>query len=162
MLNVTNSISGGSKPRVSTPLVISKIRQYKEDNASLFAWEIREKLLFEGICPRDSLPSVSSINRILRKTSKRADKDETVHNSTDAKDSGALIELKVVLPSELSSSEVASMEDSKPTMDSRLIKLVKDGGKGKRLYGRTARTGFEDVCRTERKKTFYIRDILES
>ncbi|RWS27817.1 paired box protein Pax-2a-like protein [Leptotrombidium deliense] len=62
------SSSGGSKPRVSTPLVINKIRQYKEDNSALFAWEIREKLLFEGICPRDSLPSVSSINRILRKT----------------------------------------------------------------------------------------------
>lgn len=36
-------------------------------NGSLFAWEIREKLLLDGICPRDSLPSVSSINRILRK-----------------------------------------------------------------------------------------------
>ena len=61
-------ILGGSKPRVSTPLVISKIRQYKETNNALFAWEIREKLLYDGICPRDSLPSVSSINRILRKT----------------------------------------------------------------------------------------------
>ncbi|RWS06785.1 pax-alpha-like protein, partial [Dinothrombium tinctorium] len=59
---------GGSKPRVSTPLVINKIKQYKEDNNALFAWEIREKLLYDGICPRDSLPSVSSINRILRKT----------------------------------------------------------------------------------------------
>lgn len=53
---------------MSTPLVITKIRQYKEDNGALFAWEIREKLLIDGICPRDSLPSVSSINRILRKT----------------------------------------------------------------------------------------------
>ncbi|KAI1297214.1 Paired box protein Pax-9 [Halotydeus destructor] len=60
---------GGSKPRVSTPLVITKIRQYKQQNSALFAWEIREKLLFDGICPRDSLPSVSSINRILRKSS---------------------------------------------------------------------------------------------
>ena len=34
----------------------------------MFAWEIRERLLYEGICPRDCLPSVSSINRILRKT----------------------------------------------------------------------------------------------
>ena len=34
----------------------------------MFAWEIREKLQYEGICLRDSLPSVSSINRILRKT----------------------------------------------------------------------------------------------
>lgn len=66
-LSLIASNVGGSKPRVSTPLVISKIRQFKEQNGSLFAWEIREKLLFERICPPDSLPSVSSINRILRK-----------------------------------------------------------------------------------------------
>uniref|UniRef100_T1JL78 Paired domain-containing protein n=1 Tax=Strigamia maritima TaxID=126957 RepID=T1JL78_STRMM len=57
---------GGSKPRVSTPLVITKIKQYKQENASLFAWEIRERLLCDGVCTRESLPSVSSINRILR------------------------------------------------------------------------------------------------
>ncbi|XP_075533422.1 paired box protein Pax-1-like [Dermacentor variabilis] len=59
---------GGSKPRVSTPLVIRKIREYKQENGALFAWEIRERLLFDGVCPRDSLPSISSINRILRRT----------------------------------------------------------------------------------------------
>lgn len=59
---------GGSKPRVSTPIVIEQIRRYKESNNSLFAWEIREKLLAEGVCNRETLPSVSSINRILRKT----------------------------------------------------------------------------------------------
>ena len=48
--------------------MINKIKQYKEENSTMFAWEIRERLLFEGICPRDCLPSVSSINRILRKT----------------------------------------------------------------------------------------------
>ncbi|OQR72862.1 paired box protein Pax-2a-like [Tropilaelaps mercedesae] len=58
---------GGSKPRVSTPLVIEKILGYKKENSSLFAWEIRERLLREGVCPREALPSVSSINRILRK-----------------------------------------------------------------------------------------------
>ncbi|XP_018495743.2 paired box protein Pax-1 [Galendromus occidentalis] len=58
---------GGSKPRVSTPLVIEKILRYKKENGSLFAWEIRERLLREGVCPREALPSVSSINRILRK-----------------------------------------------------------------------------------------------
>lgn len=57
---------GGSKPRVSTPEVVSKIAQYKLQNSSMFAWEIRDRLLLEGICAHDNLPSVSSINRILR------------------------------------------------------------------------------------------------
>ncbi|XP_015791403.1 paired box protein Pax-1 [Tetranychus urticae] len=59
---------GGSKPRVSTPLVKRKIKEYKDSNNSLFAWEIRDKLLQDGICSKESLPSISSINRILRQS----------------------------------------------------------------------------------------------
>lgn len=32
----------------------------------MFAWEIREKLRSDHVCTRDTLPSISSINRILR------------------------------------------------------------------------------------------------
>ncbi|KAH9424448.1 hypothetical protein DERP_004633, partial [Dermatophagoides pteronyssinus] len=60
---------GGSKPRVSTPLVTKKINEYKMKNNSLYAWEIREKLLNEQICSGENLPSISSINRILRNQS---------------------------------------------------------------------------------------------
>lgn len=35
-------------------------------NPTMFAWEIREKLIQDGICEEDSAPSVSSINRIVR------------------------------------------------------------------------------------------------
>ncbi|XP_055357931.1 paired box protein Pax-1-like [Paramacrobiotus metropolitanus] len=62
---------GGSKPRVTTPYIVSKIVDYKRKHQTLFAWEIREKLYYDGICPKDSLPSVSSINRILRKAQKK-------------------------------------------------------------------------------------------
>lgn len=65
MKSIANA--GGSKPRVSTPTVISKINAFKRQNGQLFAWEIREKLLEEGVCAEQSLPSVSSINRILRR-----------------------------------------------------------------------------------------------
>ncbi|XP_066939685.1 uncharacterized protein [Macrobrachium rosenbergii] len=57
---------GGSKPRVSTPAVVSCIREYKRRNPSMFAWEIRAKLAKDGVCPQAHLPSISSINRILR------------------------------------------------------------------------------------------------
>ncbi|XP_066503266.1 paired box protein Pax-6b isoform X2 [Hoplias malabaricus] len=57
---------GGSKPRVATPGVVSKIAQYKRECPSIFAWEIRDRLLSEGICTNDNIPSVSSINRVLR------------------------------------------------------------------------------------------------
>ncbi|KAJ0069214.1 hypothetical protein NL108_003150 [Boleophthalmus pectinirostris] len=57
---------GGSKPRVATPEVVGRISQYKRECPSIFAWEIRDRLLAEGICTNDNIPSVSSINRVLR------------------------------------------------------------------------------------------------
>ena len=57
---------GGSKPKVATPDVVKRIREYKGNNPQIFAWQIRESLQKEGICPADKLPSVSSINRIVR------------------------------------------------------------------------------------------------
>merc|ERR1712156_287168 len=57
---------GGSKPKVATPEVVGKIESYKRENPTIFAWEIREKLISEGVCNNTTAPSVSSINRILR------------------------------------------------------------------------------------------------
>ena len=42
-----NSI-GGSKPKVATPGVVAKIEELKRDNPTMFAWEIRDRLLSEG------------------------------------------------------------------------------------------------------------------
>ncbi|KAL3315641.1 Paired box protein Pax-6 [Cichlidogyrus casuarinus] len=60
---------GGSKPRVATGIVISRIAAYKRECPSIFAWEIRDRLLQEGICSPENIPSVSSINRVLRNIS---------------------------------------------------------------------------------------------
>lgn len=51
---------GGSKPRVATAEVVSKISQYKRECPSIFAWEIRDRLLQEGVCTNDNIPSVSA------------------------------------------------------------------------------------------------------
>ena len=37
---------GGSKPKVATPIVVSRIEQYKKANPTIFAWEIRERSVF--------------------------------------------------------------------------------------------------------------------
>ncbi|TRY69764.1 hypothetical protein DNTS_030564 [Danionella cerebrum] len=63
--SIKPGVIGGSKPKVATPHVVEKIAQYKRNNPTMFAWEIRERLLAEGVCPGDTLPSVSSINRKL-------------------------------------------------------------------------------------------------
>uniref|UniRef100_Q9PSS2 Paired box PAX-3 (Fragments) n=1 Tax=Gallus gallus TaxID=9031 RepID=Q9PSS2_CHICK len=58
---------GGSKPKqVTTPDVEKKIEEYKRENAGMFSWEIRDRLLKDGVCDRNTVPSVSSISLILR------------------------------------------------------------------------------------------------
>ncbi|XP_048419380.1 paired box protein Pax-2-like isoform X12 [Stegostoma tigrinum] len=64
--SIKPGVIGGSKPKVATPKVVDKIAEYKRQNPTMFAWEIRDRLLAEGICDNDSVPSVSSINRIIR------------------------------------------------------------------------------------------------
>ncbi|XP_026318112.1 paired box protein Pax-6-like isoform X2 [Hyposmocoma kahamanoa] len=68
---------GGSKPRVATAEVVSKIAQFKRECPSIFAWEIRDRLLSEGICTSDNIPSVSSINRVLRNLAAQKEKSSS-------------------------------------------------------------------------------------
>uniref|UniRef100_A0A1A7WSV2 Paired box protein Pax-8 n=2 Tax=Iconisemion striatum TaxID=60296 RepID=A0A1A7WSV2_9TELE len=64
--SIKPGVIGGSKPKVATPKVVEKIADYKRQNPTMFAWEIRDRLLAEGVCDSDTVPSVSSINRIIR------------------------------------------------------------------------------------------------
>ncbi|XP_078453727.1 paired box protein Pax-5-like isoform X4 [Lampetra planeri] len=64
--SIRPGVIGGSKPKVATPKVVDKIAEYKRQNPTMFAWEIRDRLLAERVCDTDTVPSVSSINRIIR------------------------------------------------------------------------------------------------
>lgn len=67
---------GGSRPRVATPLIVEEIKKYKTENPSIYAWEIREKLFKNKISSVKNMPSISSINRVLRNLSS----NNTAHN----------------------------------------------------------------------------------
>jgi len=73
---------GGSKPRVATPSVVKRISDYKRECPSIFAWEIRDRLLSEGQCNNDNVPSVSSINRVLRNLA--SSKEQSTHHLSAA------------------------------------------------------------------------------
>ena len=51
---------GGSKPRVATNDVVQRVAHYKRECPSIFAWEIRDRLLAERVCNEETIPSVSN------------------------------------------------------------------------------------------------------
>ncbi|XP_029712877.1 protein gooseberry-neuro isoform X2 [Aedes albopictus] len=61
--SIRPGVIGGSKPKVATPEVESRIEEMKKMNPTIFSWEIRDKLIKEGVTDP---PSVSSISRLLR------------------------------------------------------------------------------------------------
>ncbi|XP_015270990.1 PREDICTED: paired box protein Pax-4 [Gekko japonicus] len=50
---------GGSRPRMSAPQVVARIAQLKQEQPSLFAWEIRRKLQAEGLGATHGTPSAA-------------------------------------------------------------------------------------------------------
>ncbi|XP_077293630.1 paired box protein Pax-7-like isoform X2 [Arctopsyche grandis] len=76
--SIRPGVIGGSKPRVATPEVESRIEDLKRQNPGIFSWEIRDKLIKEGVTDP---PSVSSISRLLRggsRTDPEGKKDYTI------------------------------------------------------------------------------------
>lgn len=43
--SIRPGVIGGSKPRVATPDVEKKIDEYKQENPTIFSWEIRDRLV---------------------------------------------------------------------------------------------------------------------
>lgn len=43
--------------QTASPEVDKKIEEYKRENPGMFSWEIRDKLLKDGICDRNTVPS---------------------------------------------------------------------------------------------------------
>ena len=56
---ITPKAIGGSKPRVTNNSVVEKIKEFKRESSSIFAWEIKNKLLKANICTNETVPSVS-------------------------------------------------------------------------------------------------------
>jgi paired box protein 3/7 len=89
--SIRPGVIGGSKPRVATPEVEKKIEQYKRENPGIFSWEIRDRLLKDGICDRSSVPSVSSISRVLRSKFQNMGSDSEDEEPRTSDDSNVIL-----------------------------------------------------------------------
>lgn len=64
--SIRPGVIGGSKPRVATPEIERKIDELKRQQPGIFSYEIKAELIKDGICDKNSAPSISSITRLLR------------------------------------------------------------------------------------------------
>ena len=90
--SIKPGVVGGSKPKVSTPEVEARIEEYRAKNPGIFSWEIRDNLLKEGLCDKTSVPSVSSISRLLRGGEGDEDSLDGQTNSLGGSEDGSDVE----------------------------------------------------------------------
>ena len=64
--SIRPGVIGGTKPKLATPEIERRVDSYKHENPGVFSWEVRDRLIKEGICDKTTVPSVSAISRLLR------------------------------------------------------------------------------------------------
>lgn len=63
--SVRPGVIGGSKPRNTTPEIEAKILEIRKQEPNIETWQIKDKLIQLGICDKNSVPSITSIHRLL-------------------------------------------------------------------------------------------------
>lgn len=110
--SIKPGVIGGSKPKVATPSVVDAIADFKRVNPTMFAWEIKERLVAEGICEADKVPSVSSINRIVRNRASGGSTSGDASCSIDAGCGDSQLNETSNLPSSSSASSILPPQSS--------------------------------------------------
>ncbi|CAF1471307.1 unnamed protein product [Adineta steineri] len=88
-----------------------KILEYKHENPSLFAWEVRDCLSEEMNCKLEDLPSVSSIHTLLKNLdSKSGDKHQNQTSFTQKQNDGLEQVFNIKHYPELSEREKLALE----------------------------------------------------
>ena len=64
--SIRPGVIGGTKPKLATPEIEKRVDLYKHENPGVFSWEVRDRLIKEGLCDKTTVPSVSAISRLLR------------------------------------------------------------------------------------------------
>lgn len=58
--------------QVTTPDVEKKIEEYKRENPGMFSWEIRDKLLKDAVCDRNTVPSGTGPTNVFLRRGRRS------------------------------------------------------------------------------------------
>lgn len=65
--SIRAGVLGGTRPKQNiSQEILKRIQSYRQDNAGIFSWEVRDRLIKEGLCDRSNAPSVSAISRLMK------------------------------------------------------------------------------------------------
>lgn len=81
--SIRPGVIGGSKPRVASAEIESKIEEIRQIKPELQSWEIKDKLIQLGFCDKNTVPSVNSINRICQTTTSSCGSDSNSESDID-------------------------------------------------------------------------------
>ena len=112
--------------------MVKRILRLKTENPNLFAWEIRDQLLAQRVCDPASIPSVSSINRILRNAGHPVDPsqaEERAGAAGEARQPRVAAAAAASAAASSSSSAAAAAEQAVMAAGPSGINLVRDVGK---------------------------------
>ena len=74
----TGSIEPGaipsSKNREITPEITQRIEAFILEQPDMFSWEVRDRLLLEGVCVKSNLPSMEAISQLLKSRNDKCDR----------------------------------------------------------------------------------------
>ncbi|XP_043278752.1 protein gooseberry-like [Venturia canescens] len=93
--SIRPGVIGGSKPRMATAAVESRIEDYKRDNPGIFSWEIKARLIEDGVCDKTTAPGMSTISRLLR--GHDGDDDTKIHDDKTSSGSDCASEPGITL-----------------------------------------------------------------
>ncbi|XP_022919443.2 protein gooseberry-neuro-like [Onthophagus taurus] len=63
--SIRPGVVGGLKPKITDRAIQDRIQQYQKENPNLPSWEIRDKLVSEGVCVKNNTPALSAIENVL-------------------------------------------------------------------------------------------------
>ncbi len=77
----TGSIEPGaipsSKSREITPEIAKRIEAFVLEQPDMFSWEVRDRLLLEGVCVKANLPSMEAISKLLKSKNDKCDRESS-------------------------------------------------------------------------------------
>jgi len=77
----TGSIEPGaipsSKSREITPEITKRIEAFVAEQPDMFSWEVRDRLLLEGVCVKANLPSMEAISQLLKSKNDKCDPESS-------------------------------------------------------------------------------------